>query len=138
MKRDVYHAPYFFNVWVGLAVVCTFLNDHYFKSHVPIELNFLTGKLSDFCGLFFFPVFLVYVTHRFCKQKYDSPLIFWCCLVTTILYILFKYVDLFRNALIEFISRNFFFIHIVSDPTDLVALSSVVVAYFFLKKYQIT
>lgn len=39
-----------------LAVVVLLLNDHVFKVHAP---SALTGKLSDFAGVFFFPLLLV-------------------------------------------------------------------------------
>jgi hypothetical protein len=41
--------------WVLLSILVLLLNDHILKSSVP---SWLTGKLSDFVGLFFFPFLL--------------------------------------------------------------------------------
>ena len=41
--------------WVLLSILILLLNDHVLKSSVP---SWLTGKLSDFAGLFFFPFLL--------------------------------------------------------------------------------
>ena len=140
-------ADYFFNVWVFVAVILTFVNDRILKSFfnsydaneglvgVHYFMSVLTGKLSDFAGLFFFPVFLVYVVHRLCGQKFSHHLIICSCLVTAVQFVLFKFVDFFKNELIEFFNRMLFPIQIVSDPTDVFALSSIVIAYLFLKKY---
>ena len=47
--------PYFIHPAPLAAVMLLAFNDHYLKRHHP---SFLTGKLSDFAGTFFFPLFL--------------------------------------------------------------------------------
>ena len=47
--------PYFIHPVPLSAVILLAFNDHYLKRHHPF---FLTGKLSDFAGIFFFPLFL--------------------------------------------------------------------------------
>ncbi len=42
----------------ALAVAILALNDHFLKGYLG---NWLTGKLSDFAGLFFFPLFAVVI-----------------------------------------------------------------------------
>ena len=46
---------YLYHPYVLTALILTALNDHYFKYKFN---NFLTGKISDFAGLFFFPLLL--------------------------------------------------------------------------------
>ena len=41
-----------------VAIALLALNDHVFKAHFP---GFVSGKLSDFAGLYFFPFFLLSV-----------------------------------------------------------------------------
>ena len=55
------------------GIVILFLNDHFFKFYYS---NFLTGKLSDICGIIIFPLFLTYI---FPKLKERS--VFLACTV---------------------------------------------------------
>jgi hypothetical protein len=136
MKKNLnFQTDFFYNFWVVLAVAMTFLNNHFFKSNFPPNLSFLTGKLSDFGGLFFVPIFLVYLAYRFFGFTYNRWLIFWCCLMSSVQFVLFKFVDFFRLALINLFDRHLFSIQIVSDPSDLLALISPIIAALFLQKY---
>src|SRR5210317_531581 len=48
------------------ALLALILNDHLFKAVYP---SWLTGKLSDFSGLFVFPVFLAVVLGRWWHSR---------------------------------------------------------------------
>lgn len=49
----------------GLIILA--INDHYLKSNYP---NMITGKLSDFVGLFIFPIFLSVILPVRTKTNY--------------------------------------------------------------------
>ncbi len=124
---------------MALAVGLTFINDFYLKmAFAGTKYSFITGKLSDFCGLFFFPIFLAYIFHRGFRMAFNEKLIHICCNLTIVLFILFKYVSFFKIMLSDFFTEHLFAISIVSDRSDLLAVVSVVAAYFFLKKYSQT
>ena len=52
---DRFGVGYFIAPWPLIAVVILIFNDHYLKRSAP---SFVTGKLSDLAGVFFFPIFL--------------------------------------------------------------------------------
>lgn len=100
---------------------CLFLllcNDFYLKQNVG---NFLTGKISDFTGLFIFPIFISIFFSRFKCIIY---------IVTGIFFILWKsplshgFIDLWNNLF-------FFNINRVVDYSDLLALSVLPLSYVF-------
>ena len=52
---DRFGVGYFIAPWPLIAVAVLIFNDHYLKHAWP---SFVTGKLSDIAGVFFFPIFL--------------------------------------------------------------------------------
>ena len=72
------------------------------------------------------------------KEKTTKIAEFSCYNLTIVLFILFKYVSFFKIMLSDFFTEHLFAISIVSDRSDLLAVVSVVAAYFFLKKYSQT
>ena len=56
LPKDFFHIDYLFNPIPAAAILLMALNDHLFKYQWPSEF---TGKLSDFLGMFYFPLFLV-------------------------------------------------------------------------------
>lgn len=116
---------------VLVPLILTGLNDHYLKYEFN---NFLTGKISDFCGLFFFPIFLYGLSeflksplghHRVIKKRKIIVMI----LVTDFLFIIFKYTYL-REIIVKTFSLK-----IVSDYTDLSALTVNILTYIYSRKY---
>jgi hypothetical protein len=93
------------------------LNDFYLKAAYP---NWLTGKLSDFCGLV---VFVWFWTALFPKIK--STLYF----STTLLFILWK--SPYSQSFIEFFSQHFYPIDRVIDFTDLIALAILPMLFYY-------
>jgi hypothetical protein len=103
-------------------IVCLILllvNDFFLKAAFH---NVLTGKLSDCCGLFIFPIFWAAL---FPKRK------LWIFILTGILFIYWK--SEYAAAFIEFFSTYFFTINRVVDPSDLVALPFLLLAWLSLK-----
>jgi hypothetical protein len=93
------------------------VNDFYLKAEYP---NWLTGKLSDFCGLF---VFVLFWAALFPTKK---QLI---CVSTGLLFIFWK--SPYSQTGIDFFSEYFYPIHRVVDITDLMALSILPIAFYF-------
>ncbi len=105
----------------GLSILL--LNDFIFKEAYG---NWLTGKLSDFAGLFIFPLFWTVIFPRFKKTIF---------VLTGVLFLLWKSsmsqggIDLWNNLGVFPISR-------VQDYTDLMALSILPLAYFLEKQKE--
>lgn len=93
-----------FLICLGLLL----LNDFYLKE---IFHNGLTGKLSDCCGLFIFPIFWSAIFPKRKKEVY---------VLTAILFVLWK--SPFSQAFIDFFSLYVFSITRVIDISDLWAL----------------
>lgn len=116
------------------AVVLTALNDHVLKTRWP---SFVTGKLSDFAGLFFFPLFTLALVRLLARGRVRLTLRVFV-IVTIVIDLVFALVkldesarDFYVNALtsIGFHSRS------VGDPTDLVAMALANVAtYLYVKR----
>lgn len=116
------------------AVVLLGLNDHYLKYQYP---GFITGKLSDFLGLFYFPLFvsaLVLIATLY-RVAFAKKLLVTAIIVTDVIFCALKLNPFLSAQFVEFFSRYFFKISVQSDPTDLIALLSSVLCYRFAKKY---
>ena len=99
-----------------VCLVLLIANDFYFKA---VFHNTFTGKLSDFCGLFIFPIFWSALLP---KRKLA---IF---ILTGLLFIYWK--SEYSSVFIEFFSTYFFTIGRVVDLTDLLALVVLPLAWF--------
>ena len=99
------------------CLVLLVLNDFILKATFH---NVLTGKLSDFCGLFIFPIFWSAV---FPKRK------LWVFILTGVLFIYWK--SEYASGIIDLINTIFNIQRIV-DPTDLIALPVLVLAWFHI------
>ena len=122
--------PYLTHPFVLFALLLTFANDHFFKTQFS---NLLTGKISDFSGLFYFPFFLYGVfaflrhpakTHdHLGRRHFIAAIVF-----TDLLFVILKFTPL-RQIFANAFSSYFFNIQIVPDTTDLLALSMNVLTY---------
>lgn len=108
------------SVWLSVAVLL--LNDHILKAYTP---SWLTGKLSDFAGMFFFPILLgVLWTALGRPLRLPAPALRAAAFgLTAIWFILAKtqpvvshWSEAFLSAIL---SRR---TQIVCDPSDLIAL----------------
>ena len=107
---------------VLLSITILLLNDHVLKVYSP---SWLTGKLSDFMGVFFFPIFLSTILNIIwkpinLKQRHITITAFG---FTTIWFGLIKTLPFFGH-LTENIISGFLSIpsQIICDPSDLLAL----------------
>lgn len=123
------------------AVGLMALNDHWLKYTYP---GFLTGKISDFCGVFYFPIFLLglavgiqIVLSR--NQTKPSLLsrknLFAAILFTDFLMLTVKLSSEAAQAIEQVFGNYLFEIHIVSDRMDLLALMMNPLTYLYMKKY---
>jgi hypothetical protein len=117
-----------------LSITILLLNDHVLKVLYP---SWITGKLSDFAGLFFFPILLSailgIILSKFSITKKTLGIIsfgfviIWFSSVKIIPLINTFTTDL-ASILLGYRTR------FILDPTDLVALLSTIPAYFIWKQ----
>lgn len=124
--------PYLRHPFILGALVLTALNDHVFKA---MYHNVLTGKLSDFSGLFFFPVFLyaLYDLKKYPKsnhEKINLKKLGWCVLVTDVLFVICKFTG------VRLMLMSVFPIFIVNDPSDVLAITVNIATVAFAYKFR--
>lgn len=110
---------------IGLLVV----NDHWLKLDYP---SYVTGKLSDFAGLFFFPFLLVaFLALILSRTKTNSHAIgVISFLVTAIWFSLVKTTDAANAMTTDFVSALLGWrVQIALDPSDAIALISLLPAW---------
>ncbi|MDQ6787435.1 MAG: hypothetical protein M3033_11570 [Acidobacteriota bacterium] len=114
-SRQILLSPFFL-----LGLFLLLLNDFFLKSYFH---NFLTGKLSDFAGLFVFPLFFAAF---FPKRK------LFIYVLTVFIFVFWK--SPFSQDLIDlWNSFQFFKIGRTIDYTDFLALSVLPISYFYFK-----
>ncbi|MFH2049944.1 MAG: hypothetical protein ABIJ12_10910 [bacterium] len=109
-----------------LSLLILILNDHFLKANYP---SFLTGKLSDFAGLFLITIFMFAIAASIFKQK--SHLLY-LHIAIALLFTLWKLAPVEKILIwlneissIPMPSR-------VKDPTDLIALVILLFSFMFL------
>ena len=133
-----------------LALALLAINDHWLKGgdYLP---SVITGKLSDFTGIFFFPLLLtacfdvalygLQILWR--RPLLDASLRRWkllsACIFTAALMIAIKLSPAAASLLLQILDRfNVAGLlgpgQIIQDPTDLWALPMLVLAYYFGRK----
>ena len=136
-----FYYPYFIHPWPLGCVTVTALNDHIFKFYLP---STLTGKLSDFTGLFFTPLFLCvvfdlfnasfsYLRHKKFQQSFliKPKTLFFAILLTDTGFILINVHPWSRDLYQKFLYTLSIHSQVTSDFTDLVALISNLLTYHF-------
>jgi hypothetical protein len=118
------------------CVVLTALNDHVLKSAYP---GHLTGKISDFAGLFFFPVLAAEVIVRLFPSSTPAyvDLARAAALSGGALFTAAKLSHEFRDVLVEVVGSFGLAIRVVCDPSDLVALAALPAACLFALRRNI-
>lgn len=109
-----------------LCLLILLINDFYLKFQFP---GFITGKLSDFAGLFAFPFFLSIFLPKKALTIY---------ILTGVLFVFWKLPT--SDWIIDsFNSLDLFLIHRVKDLTDLIALAVLPLSfkYFELQKNKV-
>ena len=115
------HQRYLLLNWIfipGIFLLC--LNDHYLKYQLS---NWFSGKFSDFIGLLIFPMFLQFVFPRLRVSVLLTGIffIFWKLPLST------PFITAYNSIAIIPITR-------VVDYSDLLALSVLPLAYYFIQR----
>ncbi|WP_163266358.1 hypothetical protein [Dysgonomonas sp. 216] len=103
------------------SVLLLLLNDFYFKYAYA---NWLTGKISDFAGLFAFPYFISCFLPRYKKNIHAF---------TVLLFIFWK--SIYSQPVIQFINEIGIPVSRVVDYTDNIALVCVGLSFLVFSKY---
>lgn len=128
-------APEFFAPAPLFGVAVLLLNDHVFKSAFH---NTLTGKLSDVAGCFFLPLYVSAVLALLTNLRWQHRVASGAALTA----LLFTSIKISAHASevvtssLEVLSQPLGIarLHVVADPTDLIALPMVVVAILFARR----
>lgn len=128
-------APEFFSRTPLLAVATLALNDHVFKGAFH---NALTGKLSDFAGCFFLPLYCSAVLAFATKWSWHVRVAIGAAL-TAVLFASIKSSSLASHwvtSTLENVSVPLGIgpLHVVSDATDLVALPMILLAVVYARR----
>lgn len=148
------HLDFFVNPIPALAMIAMALNDHWGKYYYP---SWLTGKLSDFLGVFYFPIFISagiclvtnFIVHPAInfrhshesltnkkKLAYITPKKMWVGMSVTALALTAVKVNPQLTTWIESLfSILFFKIQLTSDPTDLFAFLILPMSYQYAKNF---
>ena len=122
------------------CVLMTFLNDHWLKYRFP---GALTGKISDFSGLFYFPLFLCaiyvfirrYVFRRLALVFLQRNILILSILVTAVFFVLVKICVPATDFYLQRLSDLGIKAQVTRDFTDLVALSALLVSYWHGRRF---
>ena len=110
----------FLRPWTVAAVAVLVLNDHVLKG-ANVLPALVTGKLSDLAGLFFFPILLSCLAERLFGARRGLDAL--CCVATATLF------SVLKTSPAASLWATRVWGEVVCDPTDLLALPSVVAAY---------
>lgn len=132
--------PYFLHPVPLSAVALLILNDHFLKTHYP---SWFTGKLSDFAGLFFTPLFICAVVNLFRNIVRKAKPLAWLSslqLISAIILIdgIFVAIKLSVSAAVVYSSwlgALGFPSHVTHDSTDLIALTVSALTYLFGRRF---
>lgn len=137
MSRASNSIAFFVHPLPAAAVIALFINDHFLKRWFG---TWWTGKLSDFAGLFFFPLFVLgcYVAlGNILKRDWRLT---ERNLVTAIVMtdLLFAAIKLFPDAAMTYVnvlSYLGFPSRVILDSTDLLAISVSPLTYWHARRY---
>jgi hypothetical protein len=122
-ERD---APSLWRPLPALAVVALLVNDHLLKGS-GLAPGWLTGKLSDVAGLFFFPILLTHVLARLGVPSPRRPLSAVCGVATALAFSAVKLVPVVHAW------AEAWWGTIVMDGTDLLALPAAGLAVAWMR-----
>lgn len=138
--NKVLDLPFLTKPFTLFTIVLLLINDHYLKQRYA---NVLTGKISDFCGLYFFPLFILALITIFCRllqkksTKLYQPNIRLLLVIALLTYILFaglqtseSFAGLYESVMyiLGFPSK------VTRDTSDLIAFLSIIPLFSFNKK----
>jgi len=97
------------------------LNDHWLKYYYH---NWFTGKLSDFLGLFYFPLFLSALVTIIQRTPLTRSRLFFSILLTDLSFLAIKLNLFINHEFVKVLSWLHLPSHFVMDQQDIVALIS--------------
>lgn len=124
-RPELFAPVVFARPWPLASLLLLVVNDHVLKGAGALP-GWLTGKLSDFSGLFFFPVLLAYLGGRLSTRRQRVAQISVFC--TGLLFALLK----LSPGAAAMASRLWGVV--VCDPSDLLALPALLAAYLYLRR----
>lgn len=124
-RPELFAPVVFARPWPLAALLLLVVNDHVLKGAGALP-GWLTGKLSDFAGLFFFPVLLAYLGGRLSSRRQRVAQISVVC--TGLVFALLK----LSPGAAAMASRLWGVV--VCDPSDLLALPALLAAYLYLRR----
>lgn len=133
-RRDYLGVGFFVHPVPAFAVLILFVNDHYLKYHFT---SWWTGKLSDFAGLFFFPLFLCaiwvmalnLVTRR--ENWLTKRNLLVAVIITDAVFVAVKLNPSAAAVYEQFLGWAGFPSRLTMDPTDLAALAMNATTYWY-------
>lgn len=114
------------------------LNDHWLKYQFP---GLITGKLSDFCGVFYFPIFILALwiacdeLFKVNKSSLSKGAVIAAIVFTDLLMVLVKLSPVCARAIEVFFANYLFQIRLIQDPTDLISFLVNPLTYLYLRPY---
>jgi len=130
-------APYFVHPIPLTAVLLMVVNDHILKHQFS---SWWTGKLSDFLGLFFFPLFLCAsfeAAERLVQKKQTFTLnrfrLLSAIFLTSVAFVEFKLSGRLASLYASLVEPLGYSIRVWHDPSDLLALTSGYLCWRFAK-----
>jgi hypothetical protein len=114
-----------------IALIVLIANDRYLKAHWP---GFLSGKLSDFSGMFLFPVFL-FATWSLFGLRRSRGAVLGAIVVSDFVFVAVKTWPLATDAYLYLLASLGLPSHLVRDWTDLSALLMNAPAYLHLRSF---
>lgn len=112
------------------SVVLMFLNDHYLKY---IYHNHLTGKLSDFLGLFYFPLFLSAIYCWLFAKDFNWNVLGLFALLTHIFFYLLKTDVTFNHWTTSLFYKLGLPSQFILDSSDLMAHASILLTIIWAR-----
>ncbi|MGZ3745250.1 MAG: hypothetical protein ACXVB1_05170 [Pseudobdellovibrionaceae bacterium] len=137
------HVDFFINPIVLVPVGLMFANDHWLKYIYP---GWVTGKLSDFTGVFYFPIFIMAMIcfalqisrkENSAQRILTKKNLWLAILFTDFLLVLVKLCGPAARWIEMIFATSLFKIQLVQDPTDLIAMSMNILTYLYMKNYLI-
>ncbi|MDF1565869.1 MAG: hypothetical protein P1V51_22735 [Deltaproteobacteria bacterium] len=125
-------APEFLRPAPLLAVAVLALNDHWLKG-ADLLPGWLTGKLSDLAGLFFFPLFLSALVGLLTRRPPGTRRLAVCAGITALAFTALQLWPAFRSLYLDLhraLLPSWHFT-VTADPTDLLALPMCALAFWY-------
>lgn len=140
LTADYLYIDFLIRPWPIISVLVTFVNDRWLKYNYS---GFIVGKLSDFCGLFYFPLFLAAIfimIHRYILRRpplayLPKSILGFSIFFTVLLFVLIKLYSPATTFYLTRLADLGIKGSVTRDPSDLMALPSLLLAYQYARDY---